>query len=119
MLAADFDFLELAQSAQAHVEDGFGLRVGELEALHQDGLRLILPADDADDLIEIEIGDEIAAEDFEPAGDFGEAEIACAGPARPCDDRAIRAAHRAATSPSARGLRQHIHVERECALRAR
>ena len=42
MLAADLHLLELAQGAQAHVENRFGLRVGELEALHQDRLRLIL-----------------------------------------------------------------------------
>ena len=54
----DLHLLELAQVAQPHVEDGVGLHVGELERLHQDGLRLVLVADDLDDLVEVEIGDE-------------------------------------------------------------
>ena len=45
VLGADFHFLELAQIAQPHVEDGFGLDIGELEGFHQDGLRLVLVAD--------------------------------------------------------------------------
>src|SRR5262249_58995901 len=61
VLPLDLDFLELAQVAQPHVEDGVGLHVGELEGLHQDGLGLILVADDLDDLVEVEVGDEIAA----------------------------------------------------------
>ncbi len=32
MLAADLHLLELAQGPQAHIEDGFGLQFGELEA---------------------------------------------------------------------------------------
>ena len=42
MLVADFHLLQLAQGAQAHVEDGFRLIVGELERLHQFRLRLVL-----------------------------------------------------------------------------
>jgi hypothetical protein len=58
VLLADLHLLELAQRAQPHVEDGFGLRVGEREAGHQHRLRLVLLADDADHLVEVEIGDE-------------------------------------------------------------
>ena len=70
VLGADLHFLELAQVAQPHVEDGVGLHVGELEGLHQDGLRLVLGADDLDDLVEVQIGDQIAAEHFEPVLDL-------------------------------------------------
>ena len=35
VLGADFHFLKFAQGAQTHVQNGFGLIVGELEALHQ------------------------------------------------------------------------------------
>ena len=43
---------------------------GELERLHQHRLRLVLGADDLDDLVEVEIGDQIAAEHFEPVLDL-------------------------------------------------
>ena len=97
ILRADFHFLKLAQGAQPHVQNGFGLIVGELEALHQRGLGLILLADDADDFIEVEIGDEIAAENFKAPGDFGEAEIGAADQNGLAVLEAIRAAHRPAT----------------------
>ena len=47
---ADFELFQLAQRAQPHVEDRFGLQVGERETLHQGRLGLILLADDADHL---------------------------------------------------------------------
>ena len=75
VLLADLHLLELAQIAQPHVEDGVGLHVGELEGLHQDGLRLVLVADDLDDLVEVEIGDQIAAEHFEPMLDLRQAVV--------------------------------------------
>ena len=39
---------------------------------HQLGLRLVLLADDADHLVEVEVGDEVAVEDLEPPLDRGE-----------------------------------------------
>ncbi len=39
---ADLEFFELAQRSQPHVEDRFGLDIGEPEALDHHGLRLIL-----------------------------------------------------------------------------
>ena len=87
---ADLHLLELAQVAQPHVEDGVGLHVGELEGLHQDGLRLVLLADDLDHLVEVEIGDEIAAEHFEPVLDLLRADGGCAAAARRGGGRAIR-----------------------------
>ena len=53
VLGADFHFLELAQIAQPHVEDGVGLHLGELERLHQHGLGFVLAPDDLDDLVEV------------------------------------------------------------------
>ena len=116
VLGADFHLLELAQIAQAHVEDGVGLHVGELEGLHQDGLGLVLAADDLDDLVEVEIGDEVAAEHFQAMLDLRQPELG--------------AAHQhlaAVIEPLAQGLgeadhlrdaalHQHVHVERNAAF---
>ena len=44
----------LRKDAQPHVEDGFGLVLGEAERLHQLGLGLVLGADDLDDLVEVQ-----------------------------------------------------------------
>ena len=63
----------LRRRAQAGVEDGVGLDFGELEAGHQGGLRLVLLADDADHLVEVEIDDEQAAQDLQAAVDLAEA----------------------------------------------
>jgi len=46
VLGADLEFLELAQTAQPHIEDGVGLDLRQLERLDQRRLRLILGADD-------------------------------------------------------------------------
>ena len=70
VLGADLEFLELAQRAQPHVEDGVGLDLRELERLDQRRLRLILGADDLDHLVDVQIGDQIAAEHFEPVLDL-------------------------------------------------
>ncbi len=116
MLALDLDLLELAQRAQPHVEDGLGLHLGELESLHQRGLRLVLLADDFDDLVDVEIDDEVAVEHLEPVVDLGEAEL-----------RAADQHHLAVVEPFAQHLpqaqhvrhlaaAQHIHVERNARL---
>ena len=73
LLLADLHLLELGEVAQAGVEDLLGLLVRELEALHQHRLRLILAADDADHLVEIEEGDQQAIEDVQAPGDLVEA----------------------------------------------
>ena len=74
VLLADLHLLELAQVAQPHVEDGVGLHVGELEGRHQHGLGLVLVADDLDDLVEVQIGDDEATEHLEPMIDLLEPE---------------------------------------------
>ena len=66
LLLADLHLLELREVAQPRVEDLLGLLVGELEALHQHRLRLVLAADDADHLVEIEESDQQPVEDVQP-----------------------------------------------------
>ena len=66
VLAPDLELLEAAQGAQAHVQDRFGLRIRESESLDHLGLGLVLLADDLDQLVEVQIGDQIAFEDFQP-----------------------------------------------------
>ena len=48
--------------AQAHVEDRLGLALGQGERAHQLGLGLVLLADDADHLVQVEIGDPVGGE---------------------------------------------------------
>jgi hypothetical protein len=78
VLGADLEFLELAQATQPHVEDGVGLDFRQLERLDQRRLRLVLGADDLDHLVDVQIGDQIAAEHFEPVLDLGLAEVRAA-----------------------------------------
>jgi len=117
VLALDLDLLEPAQIAQAHVEDGVGLELGELERLDQDGLRLVLAADDLDDPIEVEIGDEEATQYFEPVLDR-----------RKPVTRAAQQDIAPMVEPFAQHLgkihhlgnlaaREHVHVERDAALK--
>ena len=118
-LGADLEFLELAQGAQPHVEDRFGLQVGEREALDQGGLRLVLLADDADDFVEIEIGDEIAAQDFETAVDGGQPEARTAqqdlaAMVQPFEQHLVQRHHLGHAAH-----RQHVHVERNAVFEFR
>ncbi len=69
VLLADFLLLQPAQRPQPHVEDGFGLRVGQGEGPHQRRFRLVFGADDADHLVQVQKHREVAVEDFQPAGD--------------------------------------------------
>ena len=71
MLLADLHLLKLAQAAQAHVQDRLGLHVGQGEPLDQARLGLFFLADDADNLVEVEIDQQIAVEDFQAALDRG------------------------------------------------
>ena len=116
VLLPDLHFLELAQIAQPHIEDGVGLHIRELEGLHQHGLGLVLVADDLDDLVEVQIGDEIAAEHFEPMLDLLEAEIRApqqhlAAMREPLGERLGEADH-----PRNAPLHQDVHVERDAAF---
>ena len=75
---ADLHLLEPAEAAEAHVEDGFGLHVGEGEAGDEGGFGLVFLTDDADDLVEVEEDGEVAFEHFEAPGDGGLAVAAAA-----------------------------------------
>ena len=70
LLAADLHFLEPRQLPQLGVEDVVGLVVGQLEACDQRGLGFVLAADDADDFIQVEEGDQQAFEQVQPALDL-------------------------------------------------
>src|SRR3546814_5227483 len=61
---------DLAQGAQAHVENRLSLDVAQLPALHHLRLRIVLLADDADHLVEVEVGDEVAIEHLEAMSDL-------------------------------------------------
>ena len=78
-LGAQLHLFKPAQAAQAHVQDRLGLRLGQMRdrpilGLPRLGdqrlLRLILEADDLDHPIKVEIGDDVAAKDFEPVRDL-------------------------------------------------
>ena len=75
LLVADLHLFELGEMAQLGLEDRFGLDLGELEALHEHGLGLVLAADDADHLVEIQIRRQQAIEDVQPLVDLVEAEL--------------------------------------------
>ncbi len=70
VLVPDFLFLQLAELPQAHVEDRFGLDVGQLEGLHHLLFRLVLGADDLDDLVQIQIRDQKPVEHLEAVFDL-------------------------------------------------
>ena len=75
LLVADLHFLELGEVAQLGFENRLGLDLGELEALHEHGLGLVLAPDDADHLVEIEIRRQQAIEDVQSLGDLVEPEL--------------------------------------------
>ena len=52
--------------AQAQLQDGFGLRIAEAEARHERRLGLVLGANDADDLVDVQEGDQEAFEHVQP-----------------------------------------------------
>ena len=67
LLAADFHLFEPGEVTQFQIEDGLCLHIGNLEGFHEHGFRLVLLADDANDLIDIEKRNEIALKNMEPA----------------------------------------------------
>ena len=102
LLALDLHFLELAQRPQTHVQNRFGLIVGQLERFHQNRLWLVLGADDLDDFVEIEIGDQVAGQNLQPRFDLRQLVMSNGGSAHPGGERARRATLRANPSPAAR-----------------
>ena len=113
MLLADLHLLELAQAAQAHVQDRLGLHVGQGEPLDQARLGLFFLADDTDDLVEVEIDQQIAVEDFQPALDRRETVVGAADQdlvavIQPTAQHLLQRHH-----PGGAGRVKDIHVERE------
>src|SRR6202000_2921586 len=72
LLLANPHYLELREMPQPRVEYLLCLLVGELETLHQDRLGLVLAANDANDLVEIEERDHEAVEDMQAPRDLVE-----------------------------------------------
>ena len=72
MFPTELHLLQPRELAQARVEDGLGLDLAELEGRDQLLLRLVLVADDADHLVEVEVGDPEAVEDVEAGLDLGQ-----------------------------------------------
>ncbi len=116
VLLLDLHFLELAQVAQPHIEDGVGLHFGELERLDQDGLGLVFGADDLDDLVEVEIGDEKTAQHFEPMLDLVEAESRASQQHLAAMGQPLRERLRQADDLGNAALHQDVHVERDAAF---
>ena len=116
VLGADFEFFELAQGAQPHVEDSIGLDFRELERLDQRRLRLILSADDLDHLVDVQIGDQVTAEYFEPVFDLG---LAVVGAADQHVAQMVEPFAQTFSKPHHFGdlaLDQHVEVQRNLAL---
>ena len=78
LLFAQLHFLQLAQGAQTHVEDRFGLPLCERKLRHQDRARLIFGADDLDHPVKVEEGGNISFDQFQPARDLIESIAATA-----------------------------------------
>jgi hypothetical protein len=60
LLAADLHLLQARELLELGLQDVVGLRLGQAEARDQRLARLVLGADDADDLVEVEEGDQQA-----------------------------------------------------------
>ena len=65
MLAADLHLFQSRQLAQAGVKHGVGLDLAQGEGGDQLRLRLVLEADDADHLVEVQVDDQQAFQDMQ------------------------------------------------------
>ncbi len=108
----DLHFLKAPQRAQPHVEDRLGLSVGQREFGHHHRLGFILAADDGDDAVEVEIGDQIAVEQLDPVGNLREAMFRPAAQddelmIDPCRNRLAQPHH-----PRGAAVIEYVQVER-------
>ena len=113
VLAADLLLLEFGQGFEAKIEDGVGLHLGETEARHEPRLGIVLETNDADHLIDVEVGDQVAVEHLEPVLDLLEAELRAPDQhdlamREPLLENVAQAQH---TRHLAR--REHVHVQAE------
>ena len=65
LFGANLHLLEPGEMAQPEFENVLGLHIGEVEARHQDRLRIVLSSDDGDDLVDVEKGDEPSVQQVE------------------------------------------------------
>ena len=119
VLGADFHFLELAQIAQTHVEDRLGLDLAQLEGLHQDGLWLVLFADDFDHLVEVEIGDQVSTKHFQAMFNFGQPMFGPAEQHFPSVVEPFAQRFRKPEHLRDAAFHEHVHIERRCGPQAR
>ena len=116
MFGANTVFFKFPQSAQTHIQNRIGLHLRQLERFHQIIARLVFLADDADNLIQIEIGNQITVQHFKARGNFIETilrfthqhDIAMRQPLRQHFAQPHDARHTLAI--------QHIHIQREAAF---
>ncbi len=116
MLAAQLHLLEPAQLAQAGVEHVVHLHVAELEARHQHVLGVVLLADDADHLVEVEEHHDHAGEHLEPVLDLAQpvaraAHQHGAAVVEPLPQRLLERDHLGHDA-----VDEHVHVHREARL---
>src|SRR5690606_32219717 len=73
LLGANLHFLKLGQMTQTQLKDGFGLTIRQAKGSHQGALGLILLADDAYDLINVEVSNQQACKDMQPVHHLAQA----------------------------------------------
>ena len=113
MLAPELHLLQPAQRAQAHVQDRLRLQIIDPEATDQPGLGVVLLADDADHLVQIQEDDQEAVQQLQPPLDRAEAMAGAADQhlaamVQPGAQHAAQAEHHGRPVG-----RQHVHVQRE------
>ena len=113
LFLAKLHFLQPAQRAQPRVEDIVGLSVVEREAGDQSRLRLVLLAHDADHLVEIEVNDHHAGEQFEPALDRGEPVARAAQQHVAAMVEPLLQAFHEADHARRDAIDQHVHIDRD------
>src|SRR3546814_4777483 len=68
LLVLDLHFLKLLQVTQLEVKDPFSLRIRQRKDADQFCLGIVLEANDADHLVDVEVGDQQAFEDVQEIG---------------------------------------------------
>ena len=70
LLTADLHLLKLCQIAQLQIENSVSLNIGERKTSHELSLWLVFLSDDSDNLINIEVGNQIALKDVQSLEHF-------------------------------------------------
>ena len=119
LLLAQRHLLEAAQAAQARVEDVDDLRLGQREADFERLLRLLVLANDADDLVEIEKDDDHAGEKLEPLVDRRQPMARATHEHRAAVVEPLLQRFAERNDPGRHAVDEHVHVDRDPRLRAR